>query len=108
MSVPNICLYKGAQTGSEVAAMICIELNKKAIEPISIQNSRLLVSSSPAICGILRQRPIISAIPQISRIKIAISKCHFIEAPSPVKACTEVSPRIPVRVRKVEYQISTY
>ena len=37
-----------------------------------------------------------------------ISKCQSKELPSPVKACTEVSPKIPVLVKKVEYHINAY
>src|SRR3569833_1997107 len=39
------------------------------------------------------------------KIKIPITKCQ--NMPRSVKACTEVSPSIPLRARKDEYQTST-
>ena len=80
---------------------------KRTSEPTNIQNSLELVLSSFTIAGILLRlikykvsdRTVNTA--KKENIKI------FIALPASVKACTEVSPSMPVLVKKVEYNTKT-
>ena len=89
-------------TGEEVFALINKADKKKTNEPMNIQNSLELVVSSLCSAGIFlkliknKASDDIVKTPKKDNIKI------FIAFPASVKACTDVSPKMPVRVKKVE------
>ena len=95
------------KTGVEVLPIINNADKKNTSEPINIQNSLELLDSSFIIAGIFlklkKNNPRESNKKNIRKEKIKI----FIALPASVKACTEVSPKIPVRVKNVEYKIKT-
>ena len=96
--LPKIALI----TGVDVFAMINIADKKKTSAPINIQNSRELVVSSLCKEGIrlklIKNRISVGTVKTNRKVRIKLN----IGLPDSAKACTEVSPKIPVLVKKVE------
>ena len=78
---------------------------KKTNEPINIQNSLLSKRSSLCSCGIflLCIKKYINGVIENRETKKPI--IILVAIPGSVKECTEESPKIPVLVKKVEYNI---
>jgi hypothetical protein len=81
--------------------MIILARNKTR-DPINIQNSRLYVLSSFLMVGIDLSLAKYSISIGIKKVKRNKTSCSVMSAP--VNACTDVSPRMPLLVRKVEYK----
>ena len=96
--VPSILLY----TGTDVLAIIKMAAKKKTREPMNIQNSREFVLSSLCIDGIFFKFTISKIIEGNVNDATKRKIITLMAWPASVKACTDVSPKIPVRVKKVE------
>src|SRR6202012_5354575 len=101
MLVLNIAFH----TGMDVTTTSCRHDKARNTEPTNIQNSREYVSSSFLLIGISLRRATNSTMAIAAKMATSTTKCQNI--PRSVNACTEVSPKIPLRVRKDAYNTST-
>src|SRR5260221_11453971 len=88
-------------TGREVEMIMNMDERKRIREPMNIQNSREFVASSLTIWGICLYLTMNKMNAGKKKISTKITSCAYM--PASTKACTELSPRMPLRVRKVSH-----
>src|SRR5688500_2695729 len=90
-------------TGIDVPAMTWKPIRQSVVAPMKIQNSLEYVDISLSVDGIFFQRT--TEITTAATRKNNRYKSNWPESPRSVKECTEPSPKIPLRVKKVAYKM---
>ncbi len=87
-----------------VEKVICAAERSNVSDPINIQNSREENASSEGLFGILRWCQ--KKMPKLPKVKNPNRAKSWPLSPKSTKAWTEVSPKMPLRVKNVEYRTS--